>query len=261
MEETKHKLPETSNTNLVSLKPHIKQKDGLANENRLHRRLNEYANLQCTVPFRCSLSHRLAITRGKTVIEQSITRRKKGEKDRTNEQKPNNTKRESKEPSSVLLKLPKLSHGARPFVTVAPTSSSMQKHGGIYEFFNPRNARENWENKFRSIRREKSDLYNSQRSYEEVMKSRERHLMSSNLLKSPNVRTTTLPQLVRKNDLTYFEYKNAESKETDEDSFESDDDDDLESMEYEDFSKTFKDGSKLVGSNRKLSIEVFMPKI
>lgn len=142
------------------------------------------------------------------------------------------------------------------------TSIGSQKHGGIYEFFNPRNnARENWENKFRLIRREKSDLVSSQRSYQEVMKSRERHLMSSNLLKSSNARTTTLPQLVRKNDLTYFEYKSAEeSKDTDEESFDSDDDD-FRSVEYQDFCKTFKDGSKLVGSNRKLSIEVFMPKI
>lgn len=260
MEETKKQLPENSNAKLVSLKPQIKQRDGLSNENRLHKRLNEFANLQCTqTPFRCSLSHRLAITRGKTVIEQSISRRKKVEKASIQEHKTNIIHRESKEPNSVLLKLPKLSHGARPLVTVTQTSNIMQKHGGIYEFFNPKNARENWENKFRLIRREKSDLISSQRSYEEVMKSRERHLMSSNLLKSSNVCTTTLPQLVRKNDLTYFEYKSAEeSKETDDDSLDSDDD---VSIAFQDFCKTFKDGSKLVGSDRKLSIEVFMPKI
>lgn len=254
MEEEKNR--HSDNSKLVPLKPQIKQKsDNISNENRVHRRLNEYTDLQST-PFRCSLSHRLAITRGKTVIEQSISRRRKAkpEKETTNEQKT--VKRETTEPNPVLLKLPKLSHGARPFVTVS--SGTINKHGGIYDFFNPKNARESWETKFRLIRRENSDFNQSRRSYEEVMKSRERHLVSSNLLKSSNVRTTTLPQLVRKNDLTYFEYKNANEGLTDDESS----DEDLESIEdFEDFCKTFKDGSKLIGSDRKLSIEVFMPKI
>ncbi|KXJ18066.1 hypothetical protein AC249_AIPGENE21454 [Exaiptasia diaphana] len=239
----------------ASLQSQSKQ-SGIPYERRLQRRLNCCEDVTST-PFRCTLSHRLAITRGKPIIEQSILKRRKfPEKEIVKEQKT--LKRETAEPNSVFLKLPKISHGARPFVTVNTSGKDMNsKHGGIYDFFNPRNARENWEHKIRSIQRERSDLMESQRSYEDIMKLREKHLISSNLLKTSNVRTTTLPQLVRKSDLTYFEYKNAEEDET-----EAESSDELESVEdFEDFCKTFKDGSKLIGSNRKLSLEVFMPKI
>lgn len=240
-----------------SLQHQQSQQSGIPFEKRLQRRINCCEDVTST-PFRCSLSHRLAITRGKPIIEQTILKRRKlPEKEIVKEQKT--LKRETAEPNSVFLKLPKISQGARPFVTVNTSAKDANsKHGGIYDFFNPRNARENWECKIRSIQRERSGLTESQRSYEDIMKLREKHLISSNLLKTSNVRMTTLPQLVRKSDLTYFEYKNAEDDETDEESS----DDELESVEdFEDFCKTFKDGSKLIGSNRKLSLEVFMPKI
>jgi hypothetical protein len=231
-------------------------------------------NINHETPYRCSLSQQngLAATRGKTFMEPTFSARKRlreKEKERVEEQ--DNVMELSCKPSNSLLILPRISQGARPLVSIPMSSPKENKDlkdpktghfEGTPEIIRPKNAREYWEKKTRVLRKQKSDFVESQRSYEDIMRLREKHLVSCDLVKSttPRSHQLALPQLRLQTTqrLKYFEYRKTSEEIFDDDYSSSEGE---EQVVVSDFSRTLNDGSKIIASNHKLSIEVFMPKL
>lgn len=232
-------------------------------------------NINPETPYRCSLSHQngLAAIRGKVLMEPTFSARKRVREKELDKERENAPELNFKKPNSLLV-LPKISQESQPLVSI-PVSSKGNKIKGsnvghiekqFPDLISPRNAREHWENRTRVLKHQKPDLKESQRRYEDVMRLRETHLLSCNLVKSTQVQAShhlNLPQLRPKpetQNLKYFEYRKAEGSE-DEESTGSSSEDDEQQVLQSDFSRTLNDGSRIIACNHKLSIEIFMPKI
>lgn len=235
-------------------------------------------NINPETPYRCSLSHQngLAATRGKVLMEPTFSARKRlREKELEKErEQENGPKFNFKKPNSLLV-LPKISQESRPLVSIPVSSKENNVKGskiGHFEkqfpdLITPRSAREHWESKTRVLKDQRPDLKESQRRYEDVMRLRETHLVSCNLVKStrvPRHHQLNLPQLRPKpetQNLKYFQYRKANEDFYDESISSSSEDEEEQVLLSDDFSRTLNDGSRIIASNHKLSIEVFMPKI